>query len=71
VLLDGFEITHLGGGKNILGSRQLLGCLASLAAQQFRQLGAFLRQRIIERCLVFTVLGIQGRPSVEQRLGQV
>ena len=71
VLLDGLQVTHLRSGKNILGSRQLLGCLASLAAQQFRQLGAFLRQRVIEWRLVFTVLGIHRRPGVEQRLGQV
>ena len=71
MFLDGLKIAHLGSGENIPCSSQLLGRLAALATQQFRNLGAFLRQRIIERCLVFPILGVHRRLGVEQRLGQV
>ena len=65
--LDRLHVAHLCGSENILGSQKFLGCLAALGAEQFDNLSALLRDGVVERCLVFLVLGIDRCALLQQQ----
>jgi len=65
--LDRLHVAHLCGSENILGSQKFLGCLAALGAEQFDNLSALFRDGVIERCLVFLVLGIDRCALLQQQ----